>query len=70
MIQAKLWEYDVTKVVKCISDLKVAQLNPIPIQLRMATEMIVKLAQPKLSQPSPKSNPNSNLGLAGQHNWS
>ena len=23
-----------------------------------------------LSQPSPKSNPNSNLGLAGQHNWS
>ena len=24
----------------------------------------------KLSQTSPKSNPNSNLGLAGQHNWS
>ena len=24
----------------------------------------------ELSQPSPKSNPNSNLGLAGQHNWS
>ena len=24
----------------------------------------------QLSQPSPKSNPNSNLGLAGQHNWS
>ena len=23
-----------------------------------------------LSQPSPKSNSNSNLGLAGQHNWS
>ena len=23
-----------------------------------------------LSQPSPKSYPNSNLGLAGQHNWS
>ena len=28
------------------------------------------LTYAKLSQPSPKSNPTSNLGLAGQHNWS
>ena len=40
--------------------------------LRLGGEFRIQKSkkQKKLSQPSPKSYPNSNLGLAGQHNWS
>ena len=40
------------------------------VQTKQVKKIGVQRRKVQLSQSSPKSNPNSNLGLAGQHIWS